>query len=154
MGIGHVNCGHWRKIWSSSGQYGTGNIIWVLSATSSINVWLGTLKGVILTYYWQHSTRWGWFIVEDITFILSHQPPGHCQCVVIGGCCCIGQYLGCDAVYVSTVLSHCTVVACPGDSSGRTTSGGAGESECWSRGVQFWGQLKLHGRHCNIPWEK
>ena len=35
------------------------------------------------------------------------------------------------------VLSHCVVVYCPGDGSGRTTSGGAGESECWSRGIQF-----------------
>ena len=35
---------------------------------------------------------------------------------------------------MSTVLSYCAVVYYPGDSSGRTTSGGAGESECWSRG--------------------
>ena len=38
---------------------------------------------------------------------------------------------------VIAVLSHCGTVYCPGDSSGRTTSGGAGESECWSSGIQL-----------------
>ena len=38
---------------------------------------------------------------------------------------------------VIAVLSHCVIVYCPGDSSSRTTSGGAGESECWSSGSQL-----------------
>ena len=38
---------------------------------------------------------------------------------------------------VSIIISHCPVVACPGDSSGRTTSGDAGEVERWSSGIKL-----------------
>ena len=52
---------------------------------------------------------------------------------------------------MGTVLNHCTVVACPGDISGRTTSGGAGEGECWSSGVQFRCPLKSYGGYHKVP---
>ena len=104
---------------------------------------------VILTYYCYHSTRWGWFVVGHSALILSLQSPSHCQCVVVSGSLCISQYLRSDVV--SSILSHCTAVYCPGDSSGRTTSGGGGESECWNRSIQLWCQLKLHRGNYNRP---
>ena len=107
---------------------------------------------VILTYYCSHSTSRGWFIVGDVALILSHQSPSHCQCVVVGGCCCIGQHLRHDFVG-AVITDHCPISP-PGDSSGRTTSGGAVESECWSSGIQLWCQLKLYGGHHNIPCGK
>ena len=126
-----------------------------LSQTAST----GTFKYVaaILTNYFQHSTSRGRFVVGDGTLILSHQSPGYCQCVGVGGCHCICQYLRRDVV--GTVLSHCTVVACPRDISSRTTSGGAGESECWSSGIQLWCQLKLYGGYHKVScgrlqWER
>ena len=66
--------------------------------------------------------------VGHITLIHSHhrhQFPSHCQCVGVGGCCCVGQYLRSDTV--GAVITEQCVIPPPGDSGGRTTSGGAGE---------------------------
>ena len=45
---------------------------------------------VILTYYCYYSTRLGSFVVGDSALIVSYKSPSHHQCVVVGGCCCIG----------------------------------------------------------------
>ena len=55
--------------------------------------------------------------------------------MIVGGSLWIYQYLRSDIMVL--VLSHCAIVYFPGDSSGRTTSGGAGESEFWSSGIRF-----------------
>ena len=55
---------------------------------------------------------------------------------------------------VGTVLSDCVIVGCPGDSGSRTTSGGAGESECWNGGIQLGCQLELEGGCVGHTWRR
>jgi len=55
----------------------------------------------------------------------------------IGGCLCI-----CHS-RAAAVSSHSIAIPCPGDSGGRTTSGGTGEDEHREVSIQFRFQLKV-----------
>ena len=109
--------------------------VFLVKGSPTISASIANCVVLILTYYCSHSIRLRWFIVGDTALILSHQSPSHCQCVGVGGCHCICQYLRSDTVG-AVITEHCTIPP-PGDSGGRTTSGGAGECECWSSGIQL-----------------
>ena len=111
------------------------NVLFSVKGFPAISPNIANCIVVILTYYCYHSTSRGWSIVGDVALIFSHQSPSHCQCMVVGGCHCIGQYLRSDTVG-AVITDHCPIPP-PEDSSGRTTSGGAVESECWSSGIQL-----------------
>ena len=59
----------------------------------------------------------------------------------VGGCHWICQYLRSDTVG-AVITEHCAIPP-PGDSGGRTTSGGAGEGE--HRRVSGWVSVQLEG---------
>ena len=67
--------------------------------------------------------------------------PCNCQCVGVSGCHCICQYLRSDTI--SVVITEHSAIPSPGDSGGRTTSGGAGEGE--HREVSGWVCVQLKG---------
>ena len=124
-----------------------------LRGSPAISLSIANCVVVILTYYCSHSIRLRRFIVGDVTLIFSHPSPSHCQCVVVGGCLCICQYLRSDVV--GAVITEYCPIPPPGDSGSRTTSRGAGESECWSSGIQLWCPLELHRGHHNTPcWKE
>ena len=112
-----------------------------LRGSPAISTSIANCVVVILTYYCSHSIRLRWFIVGDITLIFSHKSPSHCQCVSVIGCLSICQYLRSDVVG-AVITEHCPIPP-PGDSSGRTTSGGAGEGE--HRRVSGWVSVQLEG---------
>ena len=68
---------------------------------------------------------------------LSHSHP---QCICVGACLCIAHYL-------ESTAQH-SAPPCPGDSGGRTTSGGAGEGEHSGVSIQFRVQLEV-----DVTWD-
>ena len=108
--------------------------VFLVKDSPTISASIANCVVVILTYYCSHSIRLRWFIVGDVTLIISHQSPSHCQCVIVGGSLCI-CHLRSDTVG-AVITEHCTIPP-PGDSGGRTTSGGAGEGEHRSSGIQL-----------------